>query len=223
MANDPNLLSGRARTLWGQVQEIFGGTGMTPVLTSTGRTQAENNIPGASKTSQHLTGDAFDFQVMQGGKIVDPMSVQNVLASSGIGYGQNIAEYGLGMGPRNHLSVPTDKLQGQNLVARDGKYSQLGKTLAASGRSQANEVIAKSLRSLGIGKDAAYEGSDAIAGVLSGAGSALKAPGEAIKSPLENLLMRGAVGAIALLLLAAAIFSIAKGNNPVTMVKSALT
>lgn len=226
---DVNTLSAQARSLWSQVQSIFSSAGYETTLTSAGRSADHNaTIPGASSTSQHIGGNAFDFQVRDNqGRIVDPLQVQATLASQGLTYGQNIAEYGLGMNPRNHLSVATERLQGQTLVARGGKYTpnkpSLTSTLVSSARSDANEFIASSLRAMGLDNKGAYAWSDHISGTLAGAGEAMQAPANALTSGLQSWILRGAVAIVAILLIAAAIFSIAKGNNPITVAKSALT
>lgn len=226
---DVNTLSAQARALWGQVQSVFSGAGYSVDLTSAGRTASHNSsIPGASDTSQHIGGNAFDFQVRDSmGRIVDPLAVQATLASQGLSYGQSIAEYGLGMNPRNHLSVPTSRLQGQTLVARGGKYTSnvpdIGRSIISSVRSQANESIASALKGMGLSNESAYSWSDAISGRMVQVGDALQAPANALTGGLQSWLLRGAVAIVAMLLIAAAIFSIAKGNNPVSIAKAAIS
>lgn len=125
MPFDYNKIKAKTQTLYNQTVNLFKGLGWRIVPTSGYRSPAHNaKIKGSSKNSQHMVGEAFDFVVYdQNGKRVDPMLVQATIAASGLDYGQNIAEYGAGMGPRNHLSVPSPTNQRENKRAMDGRYS----------------------------------------------------------------------------------------------------
>lgn len=219
MANE-NTLSAQARLLWGQVQATMNSLGFDTVLTSAGRSASHNaGIPGASSTSQHIGGNAFDFVVKDDkGRRVDPLIVQATLANGGFNYGQNIAEYGLGMGPRNHLSVPTARHQGQNLLARDGKYTpnrpDLGRSLADKGRDQVKGIIAKAMGNMGLLANPIT--GPAVAGVIAGGAAA-----EEVKTGLQSWLLRGSMGILAILLIAAAVFALSRGEAT-AVIKSAI-
>lgn len=202
-------LSANARALWDRVQGIFPGA----ILTSGKR----NHIPpGGSKTSQHFDGDAFDF-VVPG---VDPKTVQQTIAQRlGLPFGQSIAEYGLGMGPRNHLSTGT---KGQLMTANNGKYSTIGYAPPRSGTE--------------LNTDGAGYGREALKNMLGdswgnwlsdglgsdGLGGALTAPAEAIENLTDwnSWFQRGALIVFALIFIAAAVFAF-KGGDAINIISSA--
>lgn len=211
---DANTLSANARNLWNQVQTTMSSLGFDTVLTSAGR--SPGNVPrGGSKTSDHFNGNAFDFQVKDDkGRIVDPLAVQATLMQSGLGYGQNIAEYGLGMNPRNHLSIPTARHTGENMVqSGDGVYKRIqpniGRALANAGRSKAKSYIDAAKVAIGLAVPGA-------AGVL-GTPTPGSAVADAAGTALQPYLLRGAVGIVALLLIAAAIFALSRGQAVATV------
>lgn len=214
---DANTLSSQARTLWNQVQSVLSGMGYNTVLTSAGRSASHNaSIPGSSNTSQHIGGNAFDFQVYDArGNLVDPLAVQATLAQQGLTYGQSIAEYGLGMRGRNHLSVPTAKLQMQTLVARDGNYTrnavQGARALGAQTAGWGREAISKAFDKLGLNPKIAEDISDTLHGV----GQAMSDPvGTVVDATgLNAWLIRGSIAIVGGLLLAAAIFALANGSK----------
>lgn len=205
---DANTLSANARALWNKVQTVFDGMGYETVLTSAGRSASHNaGIPGSSNTSQHIGGNAFDFQVKNAaGQIIDPLAVQATLAQQGLTYGQSIAEYGLGMRPRNHLSVPTATLKNQTLVARDGKYTR---NAVSSYNALASDAVNKAFEWLGIKSPVKAVNETARAAV-----DATTETVESVAGGLQAWLLRGAVAIIGMLLLAAAIFALSKGQAP---------
>lgn len=202
---DANTLSAQARQLWNQVQATFSGMGYSTVLTSAGRSADYNaGIPGASNTSQHIGGNAFDFQVKNvAGVTIDPLAVQATLKAQGLSYGQSIAEYGLGMGPRNHLSIPTSTLQGQTLIARDGKYT---KNTVSYWNQVAAGVIDDAFKAVGI--------KSPIKSINDTATAAVDATVDTVAKPLQSWIIRGSVAIIGMLLVAAAIFSLSKSSLP---------
>jgi hypothetical protein len=182
-------LNAQASQLLNQVRQIFGSDNV--IVTSGYRNPARNaGIPGASNTSQHLSGGAFDFKV----KGLDPLQVQKVLQQSGITYGQSIAEYGAGMGPRNHLGVGTKM---ENLVALDGKYTSLGSGLLKTVR----DWEASLLKAAGFSDGAATTLTDPNASVT-----------EAVGAASESWFGRIAIGLFALLLITAALFMLGRGE-----------
>lgn len=219
---DINTLTAQARGLWYQVQSAFGSLGYSTTLTSAGRTASHNaTIAGASSTSQHIGGNAFDFQVRDSsGNIMDPLAVQSTISQLGLSYGQNIAEYGAGMNPRNHLSVPTSTLQGQNKIGKDGVYSSNipspTSALAEAGLGQGRQFLQDSFKAMGLG-DFGQKIANGISDGLEATGNALQAPGKAISGFTENWIIRGAIAAVAILLLAAAIFSMTKIPEKLTI------
>jgi hypothetical protein len=113
-----STLQQKTRDLLDQVYDLFGKDNVT--VTSTTRSAAKNaSIKGASNTSQHLDGGAFDFVVAG----MTPVQVQQKIADSSLIYGQSIQEYGAGMGPRNHLSIPRGTILMKNTIGINGKYS----------------------------------------------------------------------------------------------------
>lgn len=213
----PSGLSARAYALWLEVKRIF----PTAVFTSGARSASHNaGIPGASKGSQHIHGDAFDFQVPG----MDPRKVQSVIAASGLTYGQNIAEYGLGMGPRNHLSVTGTRangrpIMGENLIAQNGKYNS-------------------NLVSIGDGRDWLVKNwggaiGNPIADALEGFGDMLEAPAKGLSDvpilgdvvnnrdmSLDGWFNRIALVVFALIFIAAAVFAF-KGSDAIAMISKA--
>lgn len=196
----PGFLDGLttdARVLWLRVKQLF------PNAVPTSGRRDPSNIPrGGSRTSQHHTGDAFDFQVPG----MDPLNVQATIARDlGLPFGQSIAEYGLGMGPRNHLSTGS---RNQLLVARDGRYTVTGTAPApvggvslGSGAGAGRDVLRQWL-----GDDWGNWLSDGIEGT----GDVLKAPGDAIDNlapDWDAWLKRIALVVFALIFIAAALFS----------------
>jgi hypothetical protein len=191
-----STLSPQALNLWQQVQGLFGADNVT--LTSAGRTAGNNaSIPGASKTSDHLDGNAFDFRV----KGIDPQAVQERIAAAGIGYGQNIAEYGAGMGPRNHLSIPTAKHAGENLLGVNGSYKKLGSDL----RAKVNAWESSLLQQFGVSKSSADVLTDPNATTGDAVSAALN---------LNGWFSRITLALFALLLLAAALFMLGRSELP---------
>lgn len=198
MANE-NLLTSAAQNLLQQVRDLFGSSNVT--VTSTGRSASHNNsIPGASQTSQHLTGNAFDFTVAG----MTPLNVQDALASSGIGYGQSIAEFGAGMGPRNHLGVGT-KLQ--NLIGNNGKYLPRVPSIMPDGTGNGSATA----RALFGDKVGTYI-SDILGGA-GGVGDILKKPADALAFNANDWFLRIAFALIALLLIAFGLYMISQRPN----------
>lgn len=203
-------LSANARALWNRVQSIFPNARLTSG-------QRDYVPPGGSKTSQHKTGDAFDF-VVPG---VDPKTVQATLSQSlGLPFGQSIAEYGLGMGPRNHLSTGS---KGQLMTANNGAYRTTGYAPQRSGAELSTDGAGYGREAL---KQMLGDGwgnwiSDGLGG--DGLGGALTAPAEAIESlaPDWNAwFQRIALGVFALIFIAAAVFAF-KGGDAINMISSA--
>lgn len=214
----PSSLSTRAYALWLQVKSIFPNA----VFTSGARSASSNsNIPGASSGSQHLTGDAFDFQVPG----MDPLDVQNVIGASGLNYGQNIAEYGLGMNPRNHLSVTGTRANGKPIVGEN--------------KTGINGVY--STNSINVGDGRAWLTTNLggavgnpIADILQGLGTGLEAPSKALNGvpilgdlannrPLTDLnswFTRIALVVFALIFIAAALFAF-KGSDALATISKA--
>lgn len=183
-------LSPAARNLAQQVQSIFGAQNVT--FTSGRR---DHIPPGGSKTSQHFSGNAFDFQV----KGMDPLRVQEKIAAAGVSYGQSIAEYGLGMGPRNHLGVGT---KGENLVARDGRYSPV--KLNSNVRDYAKRFLDDSLVDLFFGAKDVATGDKSIGEAVT----------EAVTPDWNGWFGRITIALFALLLLAAALFMLRPSALP---------
>lgn len=190
MAGFLDGLTTDARVLWMRVQQLFPNARMT-----SGRRDPSNIPRGGSRNSQHHTGDAFDFQVPG----MDPLQVQQrIVADLGLPFGQSIAEYGLGMGPRNHLSTGA---RGQLLVARDGRYTVTGTVPLDAGTGAGRDVLNRWL-----GDDWGNWFSDGLEGV----GDTLKAPGDAIDNlapDWDDWLKRIALVVFALIFIAAALFS----------------
>ena len=219
MSANVNTLSANARALWNNVQTTLGQLGFETTLTSAGRSASENSaLPNASKSSDHLLGNAFDFITTDSaGRLVDPLRVQATLAASGIQYGQSIAEYkSSGAINANHLSVANDRHNMQTLIGRGSKYSP--NIIAASARSSANEAIASAMKSMGLSDDYAHRISDSVSGTMVGIGEALQAPGQYIADTfdLEGWIKRGAIAIVALILIMAAVFALSK-VNPVSL------
>jgi len=226
---DVNTLSANAQALWGRVQSTFSALGLSTTLTSAGRSPEYNStIAGASSGSQHIGGNAFDFQVRDSkGNIIDPLKVQATLATQGLVYGQNIAEYGRGMNPRNHLSTigyrkDGSLIGGENLVTRGGAYqpikidasNSIASGIADQARGWVRDIEHRFLTGLGFSTENADVLTNPNSGVVETAGAIANS---------SQWILRGAIGAVALLLLGAAIFSIAKGNNPATLIKGAIS
>jgi hypothetical protein len=185
-----------ARVLWMRVKQLFPNARMT----SGARSRSHNSgIPGASNTSQHIGGNAFDF-VVPG---MDPLQVQATIAKDlGIPFGQSIAEYGLGMGPRNHLSVPGSN-PGQLLTARNGRYTVTGRVPLNMGAGAGRDALRNIL-----GDDWGNWMADGLG--EGGLGGALTAPAEALESlapDWDSWFKRGALVIFALIFIAAALFS----------------
>lgn len=220
---DANTLSAQARSLWAQVQNTFSSIGYSTTLTSAGRSASYNaGIPGASSTSQHIGGNAFDFQVRDTrGNLVDPLAVQATLANQGLSYGQNIAEFGLGMGGRNHLSVPTASLNGQTLIGNNGKYSanvvQNAKAITAQTEGWGRTAIRDAFKALGLNPDSADKFSDS----MQRTGDVMSQSANIVADPLgtSGLILRGSVAIVGVLLLAAAIFTLV-GNQKSAIIRA---
>lgn len=212
-------LSAQAYQLWLRVKSIFPNA----IFTSGARSASSNSgIRGASKTSQHLTGDAFDF-VVPG---VDPMDVQRTLVGNlGVPFGQSIAEYGAGMGPRNHLSTGS---RNQLLTANNGVYRVTGTAPTSAltpttGMGRA-DLIARYGPTVG----------NALADALAATGTVLEAPAKALEGvpilgsivnnkPLtdwDGWFKRIALVVFALIFIAAAVFAF-KGSDAINMVSKA--
>lgn len=216
--SDPSTLSARAYSLWLQVKSIFPNA----IFTSGGRSVSSNSsIPGASSGSQHLVGDAFDYKVPG----MDPQDVQNIIGASGLDYGQNIAEYGLGMNPRNHLSVTGTRangtpIVGENKLGVNGVYSTNSINIG-DGRAWLTQNLGGAV-------------GNPIGSILHGLGIGLEAPAKALSGvpilgdvvnnrPLVDLnswFTRIALVLFALIFIAAALFAF-KGSDAVAMVSKA--
>lgn len=199
-------LTAQAQALVDRVYSLFGASNVT--LTSGARSVGANSgIAGASRTSQHLTGNAFDFQVSG----YDPKDVQALIAGSGISYGQSIAEYGAGMNPRNHLGVGT---KGQNLVGTNGQYTPIVVSPVSANAGTWGDQIAATF-----GVEAGNV-SDAVGRALSAPGNALDGAVKSVAPDLNSWFMRISVGALALVFIAAALFAL-KGGDVIQSVKGA--
>lgn len=216
-------LTDAAQNLLSQVQSIFGAGNVT--VTSGARSASHNaGIAGASKTSQHLTGDAFDFKVTG----YNPDQVQAIISQSGLSFGQSIAEYGAGMNPRNHLSVGT---KGQTLVAKDGRYS--ARTISESAKSFADKALADvsgNSRDWLKGVFGATVG-DGLADAGQATGKALSLPGDTIDKGIATVtgsevfngyMSRAAILIFALVFIAAGVFALSGSKNPVLKIASRL-
>lgn len=109
-------LSAAAQQLLGKVQALFGAGNVSVTSGQSSRV----GVAGGSATSQHPSGNAFDFHVTG----MTPAQVQTVMAQSGIPFGQSIQEYGAAAGAGlNHLGVGT---KGQLLTGNNGTYKTTG-------------------------------------------------------------------------------------------------
>lgn len=189
MSANPTNITPAATSLWLRVKQLFPNA----IATSGGRSAAHNaTIPGSSTTSQHIGGNAFDF-VVPG---MDPMQVQKVIAESlGMPFGQSISEYGLGMGPRNHLSVGT---KGELKKAVNGKYSLLGIV-----RDWEKDI----LKQLGLSDGLAETWVDPDKSLTD---AATQTANEAVD--FNGWFGRIAIAVFALILIAAAVFTFKAGN-----------
>ena len=189
-------LTDAAQNLLSQVQQLFGAGNVR--VTSTSRTPTSNAaLAGASKTSQHLTGNAFDF-IVSG---MSPAQVQSAIAQSGIAFGQSIQEYGAAAGTgANHLGVGT---KGQLLTGNNGKYSTTGyaSKIATQATVNAQKTVGDWLSGFGLG------------GLSNTLGTALAAPGDAIDGAVASVTPdfnawfgRIAIGVFAVLLIAVGLF-----------------
>lgn len=194
-------LTAEAMKLLNSVRSIFGAQNV--IVTSGARSPSANaRIPGASPTSQHIGGDAFDFRVT--GR--DPKDIQGVLAASGLSYGQSIAEYGLGMGPRNHLSVGT---KNETLIANNGKYKPITLEGTKSYLDGIREWERSILKGLGLNEDQANVWTDPDASVT-----------EVVAASVDwnGWFGRVAIGLFALIFIAAALFTF-KGGGIISTAK----
>lgn len=187
----PLNLSLAAQNLLAQVQAIFGSDNVTVTSGKSSRV----GVAGGSKTSQHPSGNAFDFKV----KGYNPDQVQSIIAGSGISFGQSIQEYGAAAGAGlNHLGVGS---KGQLLTGRNGKYSTTGYAASTGAPEMAWNTLGDYIKNLtGINTDTA--------------GGILSAPGDAINSFGESLdpsawFARIAFGVLAILLIGVALFMLA--------------
>lgn len=200
-------LTARAQSLADQVYSLFGADNVT--LTSGARTAGHNaTIKGASPSSQHIGGNAFDFQVAG----YDPKDVQAILAGSGISYGQNIAEYGAGMNPRNHLGVGT---KGQTLLGTNGQYAPIKVTPVTANSGTWGDAINTALGPW------AGSISNGLGTVLSAPGNAVEGAIKSVASPLDAWFMRVSIGVLAIVFIAAALFAL-KGGSVIQSVKGAV-
>jgi hypothetical protein len=186
-------LSDSANALLGKVQNIFGAGN---VSVTSGRSNRVG-VAGGSATSQHPSGNAFDFHVAG----YTPDQVQSIIGASGIQFGQSIQEYGAAAGAGlNHLGVGT---KGQLLTGKNGKYTSTGFAAVAGGglgSGTFGDWIAKTFG------NTAGNISDQI-------GQNLKAPGDAIDSAVNSATQdwggwfgRITLGILALLLIAVGLF-----------------
>lgn len=137
----PFGLTQAATDLLAQVQSLFGADNVT-VTSGQG---SRIGVAGGSKTSQHPSGNAFDFHVAG----YSPDQVQSILATSGIKFGQSIQEYGAAAGAGlNHLGVGT---AGRLTTGVNGKYTTTGyaSTVASGIRQKVNDAEAAFMRGLG--------------------------------------------------------------------------
>ena len=195
-------ISAGANTLLGQVRDLFAGNSV--VLTSGARNTSRNSqIKGASRTSQHLDGDAFDFVVKgANGRLLPNAVVADKIRGSGIQFQQLITETGAGGGPRVHLGVGT---RGQILDASDSNVVRYGRRYVdVTGRGSYREAITRVLGNnvgnkvadtLKSGADAVAKGGDAIAKST---------------SFIEPLVIRGVIGIIGLVFIIAAVVAVNK-------------
>lgn len=192
MSNEYGL-SAQAQTLLDKVRLLFGADKVS--VTSGHRSVANNaSLAGSSRTSQHLTGDAFDFRV----KGMTPAQVQTIVAKSGIPFGQSIQEYGAAAGAGvNHLGVGS---KGQLLTANNGKYSVTGYAdqIANKTAEQTRGWVANTMARV-FGEQNLHD-----------LGENLSAPGDAINGSLSTLdpsqwFERIALGLLALLFIGVAI------------------
>lgn len=211
-------LTSRAQALVDQIYSMFGAQNVT--LTSGARSASHNaTIPGASGGSQHIGGNAFDFQVAG----YDPATVQAMIAGSipSSGYGQNIQEYGLGMNPRNHLSATGVRangtpIVGENLIGRDGRYTPITVSpLSADPKTWGDQIAA----TLG---PWAGSISNSIGTGLTAPADAIKAEAKKLSPDLNSWFMRISVGLFALVFIAAALFAL-KGGDVISSVKGAVS
>lgn len=193
-------LSTAAQNLLAQVQGIFGADN---VIVTSGQS-SRIGVAGGSPTSQHPSGNAFDFHV----KGYSPDQVQSIIAQSGIQFGQSIQEYGAAAGAGlNHLGVGT---KGQLLTGVNGRYSTTGyaSQVAATAQAQVNKTLGDAINST-LGP---------WAGKLSNAlGTGLAAPGNAIEGAVKKVtpdfnawFTRITYGILAILLIMIAFYMLAQ-------------
>lgn len=197
-------LSAPAQALALQIQNLFGADNVT--FTSGLRDAVSNSgIPGASKSSDHLGGNAFDF-IVSG---MSPQQVQSTIANSGIPFGQSIQEYGLGMGPRNHLSIPgASGHLGQLLTGKNGSYNTTGYANTHQWAKADGESWGDYLGRISTQLNQSLP--DPLTAASNGVSSVTNAVSDKVGSFLASYATRAALIILAILLLAGAIFSISR-------------
>ncbi len=194
-------LTDAATNLLAKVQALFGAGN---VSVTSGRS-SRIGVAGGSSTSQHPSGNAFDFHVAG----LTPAQVQATLAASPIAFGQSIQEYGAAAGAGlNHLGVGSKQ---QLLTGNNGRYTATNTASLPSPLAQAS----------GTGRDAlvSFLGSDLgnqIADGAYGVGATLSAPGDKIDAAISSVtpdlnswFVRIGLGILALLVIGVALVMLA--------------
>jgi len=203
-------LSSSAQSLLGKVRALFGTDN---VVVTSGRA-SRVGVAGGSRTSQHPSGNAFDFRVNG----FTPDQVQARIVQSGIPFGQSIQEYGAAAGKGiNHLGVGT---KGQIMTAVDGKYKTTGYAAGLPSTADGAALVGtwgdqiKAFgQAIGLG--------DRLGDISDATGRGLAAPGEAVESLFGGLsasdwFTRITFGVFAILLIAVALFMLS-GQSPVKL------
>ena len=198
-------LSAQATALLAKVRNLFGADN---VSVTSGRA-SRVGVAGGSATSQHPSGNAFDFHVAG----MTPAQVQATLAASPIPFGQSIQEYGAAAGAGlNHLGVGTKT---QLLTGNNGRYTA---TNVASLPAANQAALAQAS---GFGRDSlvSFLGSDLGNSVADGAyglGSVLSAPGDRVDAAIASItpdwnswFVRIGLGMLALLVIGVALVMLA--------------
>lgn len=214
----PYGLSQAAQNLLAQVQSFFGAENVT--VTSGLRSSSTNSgLAGASQTSQHLTGNAFDFQVNG----YTPDQVQALIATSGIPFGQSIQEYGAAAGAgTNHLGVGT---KGQLLTGNNGTYSTTNPNSLAAVYAKvtagAQTTIGDSIKNT-VGSLFGTSAGNAAGAASSAVGNALTAPADAINNAIGSpttWFRQITIAVLAILLIGVALVMLS-GKSPAQIVGS---
>ena len=199
MANE-NTLSASAKSLLNDVKNLFGAGNVN--VTSTQRSANRNaRIAGASSTSQHIPGDAFDFTV----KGLSNDQIRERIVNSDLAFGQLISETGLNMGPRTHLGIGTKgriTIASDENAAKGKRYVDIGKKIGGQYRNAINKVLGKDI-------------GDKVSDTLKSGADAIAKGGEAISKPLsfiDGYILRGSIIVIGLLLIIGSIILITKGK-----------